>query len=74
MNSDLEALKHNKTWIFVNPPPHVKHIESKWVYKVKHKVDGMRSWQIFLLLKATNNQIMTVLFSLFIQIHISLPC
>lgn len=40
MISELEALKHNKTWVFVDHPPHVKPIGSKWVYKVKHKADG----------------------------------
>lgn len=40
MNSDLEALKHNKTWIFIDPLPYVKPIGSKRVYKVKHKDDG----------------------------------
>jgi hypothetical protein len=40
MNSELKALEHNKTWIFVDPPPNVKPIGSKWVYKVKHKADG----------------------------------
>jgi hypothetical protein len=40
MNAELEALKQNKTWIFVDAPPHVKPIGSRWVYKVKHKADG----------------------------------
>jgi len=40
MESELDALKHNKTWIFVDPPPNIKPIESKWVYKIKHKADG----------------------------------
>jgi len=40
MESELDALKHNKTWIFVDPPPNAKPIGSKWVYKIKHKADG----------------------------------
>jgi hypothetical protein len=40
MNDELEALAKNKTWIFVDLPPHVKPIGSKWVYKIKHKADG----------------------------------
>lgn len=40
IESALEALKHNKTYIFVDPSPNIKPIGSKWVYKVKHKVDG----------------------------------
>jgi len=40
MESELDALRHNKTWIFVDLPPNIKPIGSKWVYKVKHKADG----------------------------------
>jgi hypothetical protein len=40
MNDELEAFAKNKTWIFVDLPPHVKPIGSKWVYKIKHKADG----------------------------------
>lgn len=40
MESELDALKHNKTWIFVDSPPNIKPIGSKWVYKIKHKADG----------------------------------
>ena len=40
MNSELSALNHNKTWIFVDTPPNIKPIGSKWVYKIKHKSDG----------------------------------
>jgi len=40
MESELNALKHNKTWIFVDPRPNIKAIGSKWVYKVKYKADG----------------------------------
>jgi hypothetical protein len=31
MNAELEALKQNKTWIFVDAPPHIKPIGSRWV-------------------------------------------
>jgi hypothetical protein len=40
MNAELEALKQNKTWVLVDKPANVKPIESRWVYKVKHKADG----------------------------------
>jgi hypothetical protein len=40
VESELNALKHNKTWIFVDKPPNIKPIGSKWVYKVKHKADN----------------------------------
>lgn len=40
MNTELDALVANNTWHLVEKPPHVKPIGSRWVYKVKHKVDG----------------------------------
>jgi hypothetical protein len=40
MNDELEALTKTGTWTFVDSPPHIKPIGSKWVYKVKHKADG----------------------------------
>lgn len=40
MNSELEALAINFTWILVDLPPNVKHIRRWWVYKIKHKADG----------------------------------
>jgi hypothetical protein len=40
MNDELEALGKTGTWCFVDLPPHIKPIGSKWVYKVKYKADG----------------------------------
>jgi hypothetical protein len=40
INAELEALTKTETWIMVDLPPQAKPIGSKWVYKVKHKVDG----------------------------------
>jgi hypothetical protein len=40
MQSEIDALNKNKTWIFVDKPANVKPIGSKWVYKIKHKADG----------------------------------
>ncbi|MCH93646.1 retrovirus-related pol polyprotein from transposon TNT 1-94, partial [Trifolium medium] len=40
MNSELDALAKTGTWKFVDLPPNVKPIGSKWVYKIKHKSDG----------------------------------
>lgn len=37
MNSKLKALQQNKTWIFVDTPPHIKPIGIIWVYKEKLK-------------------------------------
>lgn len=40
MNYELLALQQNETWIFVDPPKHVKTIGNMWVYKIKHKAYG----------------------------------
>ena len=40
MQTELDALAHNGTWVMVELPPHVKPIGSRWVYKVKHRADG----------------------------------
>lgn len=40
MKTELDALAANETWLQVGKPPHAKPIGRKWVYKVKHKVDG----------------------------------
>jgi len=40
MNAELTALEQNQTWSIVNPPSNCSVIGCKWVYKLKHKVDG----------------------------------
>lgn len=40
MKVDFEALKLNSISIITNLPLGKKAITSKWMYKVKHKVDG----------------------------------
>lgn len=40
MTSELEALNKNGTWSIIDFPPHIKPIGNKWVFKVKHKVNG----------------------------------
>jgi hypothetical protein len=40
MNSELDALSKTGTWMIVDLPPNVRPIGSKWVYKIKHRVDG----------------------------------
>ncbi|KAK2390516.1 putative mitochondrial protein [Trifolium repens] len=55
MNNELDALRQNKTWIFVDAPPHVKPIGSRWVYKIKHKADGtIERYQARLVAKGYN--------------------
>jgi len=43
-NSDtlsyIEVLSKNGTWTLVDLPPNVKPIGRKWVYKIKHRLDG----------------------------------
>lgn len=40
MDTELDALKQNPTWIITYLPPGKKPIGCKWVYKIKHKADG----------------------------------
>ncbi|KAJ0565941.1 putative RNA-directed DNA polymerase [Helianthus annuus] len=40
MNSEMEALYRNNTWILVDLPKGRKPIGCKWVYKVKYKANG----------------------------------
>ena len=40
MESEIEALQANNTWVEVDLPPRKKAISSKWVYKVKLKAYG----------------------------------
>jgi hypothetical protein len=40
MDSEFEALQHNKTWHLVPPRKGVNIINCKWVYKIKRKPDG----------------------------------
>ena len=40
MDTELEALRENRTWIAVSRPPGVKPLHSKWVFKTKTNSDG----------------------------------
>ncbi|RDX82925.1 hypothetical protein CR513_36222, partial [Mucuna pruriens] len=40
MQAELNALESNYTWDIVDRPPGTKPIGSKWVYKIKRKIDG----------------------------------
>ena len=40
MKSEIHALETNGTWIVTQLPPRKKTLSCKWVYKIKHKVDG----------------------------------
>ena len=40
MDEEMDALDGNKTWELVDLPTRKKPIGCKWVYKVKHNVDG----------------------------------
>jgi hypothetical protein len=41
MNTEHTVLLRNKTWHLVAPPKGKNIIDSKWVYKIKRKVDGI---------------------------------
>ena len=40
VNEELAALKKNKTWTLTKLPGDRKPITSKWVFKIKHGVNG----------------------------------
>ncbi|XP_071738670.1 uncharacterized protein [Rutidosis leptorrhynchoides] len=40
MNTEIDALMRNNTWVLVDLPKGRKPIGSKWVYKIKHKASG----------------------------------
>lgn len=40
MRDEIIALELNKTWTITNLPPHKTTIDCRWIYKIKHKVDG----------------------------------
>jgi hypothetical protein len=37
---ELDSLKQNHTWILSPLPKDRKLVKSKWIFKIKHKVDG----------------------------------
>lgn len=41
MQAEINALQANNTWHLTTLPPSKKAIRCKWVYKVKHKADGI---------------------------------
>ena len=40
MDENLRALCKNETWDLVPPTPHKKALGCRWIYKIKHNVDG----------------------------------
>jgi hypothetical protein len=42
MKAEISTLEENNTWIIIDLPPNKHPIGCKWVYKVKHKSDGLR--------------------------------
>jgi hypothetical protein len=44
MQEEFSALMKNKTWTFVQPQPSRNVIDCKWVFKLKHRVDGSIEW------------------------------
>jgi hypothetical protein len=40
MKVEISALEQNQTWSLVPLPPSKKAIDCKWVFKIKHKIDG----------------------------------
>lgn len=44
MAADFGALQYNGTWSLVLVRPRINIIGCKWVYKMKHSVDGSVAW------------------------------
>jgi hypothetical protein len=40
MSAEISALETNHTWVVCDLPPNKHPIGCKWVYKIKHKIDG----------------------------------
>ena len=40
MDTELVTLNQTQTWVFIDPPTGVHLIGTKWVYKIKRRVDG----------------------------------
>ncbi|KAM1753554.1 hypothetical protein ACFX12_006125 [Malus domestica] len=40
MKEEIDALQQNQTWDIVPKPRDVKPISCKWIYKIKHRLDG----------------------------------
>ena len=41
MEEEIAALERNQTWELVPKPRDVKPISCKWVYKIKHRTNGL---------------------------------
>jgi hypothetical protein len=38
---EIESINDNNIWVFINLPPNVVLIETKWVFKAKTRVNGV---------------------------------
>lgn len=57
MNLEMSAIEKNKTWEVVPLPHGKKAIGSKWVFKVKYKVDGtLERYKARLVVKGYNQK------------------
>jgi len=55
MQVELQALEKTGTWQLVDLPPNVKPIGCRWIYKVKHHVDGsIERYKAILVVKGYN--------------------
>jgi len=57
MQSEINALKINKTWTEVDLPLGKKAISSKWVFKIKLKADGsLERYKARLVIRGNNQK------------------
>lgn len=57
MTNEFNALLKNNTWVLVPPPPNQHVVGCKWVFKLKHKVDGsIKCYKAHLVAKGFHQQ------------------
>lgn len=57
MKQEIQALEDNNTWDLVNLPQGMNTIGSKWVYKIKYKVNGeVERYKVRLVAKGYSQQ------------------
>jgi hypothetical protein len=57
MNVEFDALLKNETWHLIPPRPGLNIIDSKWVFRLKHKADGsIDRYKAQLVVKGFNQQ------------------
>lgn len=51
MGDKMSSLRQNYTWELVQPSTKKKFLQNKWVYRVKHEVNGTKRFKDRLIVK-----------------------